>query len=241
MDRFYKQLERELDGKLAAMTAERDPVIRNSNSVKLVKDSINQLREYARVHPFGSLSEEVHYFKDLAPRLYGALFYFLKVYQVELERKHAGPERMEVFLQQELRAIEQFFRRNGDFCRYFYMQATCMDEILFTRKEWENAILEDVQVIMEMDYCLGSYWVARLKANEQLRGYLKEQREALRQPPSGLILLQPNRKLTWKAGKANLVALCKWLHRKGGFGDATLKEIVEWFEANTEIDPELGA
>ncbi len=64
-----------------------------------------------------------------------------------MQKKQSGPENLAVYLRQELTAIEAFHRCHAEFCRYYFVQASYMDEQLFTRGSWETALMDQERCI----------------------------------------------------------------------------------------------
>jgi hypothetical protein len=153
-------------------------------SLQVITAIIGRLRGELRAHPFPGLKEEIHHFKKEAPLFYSRQFYFQKVLQTELHRIHTSRQGMEAFLEKERAAIDDFYHRHEDFCRLYHLEDTSIDHRLYIRNEAENPRQDEIEKIMDSDYCVGAYYAARLLANKGLRVYLEKQLQAIRSVPT---------------------------------------------------------
>lgn len=237
MEHFIKELEAELEETLKEVEKESNILCRCSLRVQEIRKALEKMRDYNGKHPFATKAEEINYFKNVAPRLYSRLFYFIKIYQVELERYYTEKEKMVLFFRAEIKIIYDFYQQHGEFCRYYHFGSTNRDEHYFTKGDWEDTVIEDVAVTMGRDYCVGSYWAARLKANQELQVYLEEELYTLQNPQGEKRSAQSNRKLKWRGGPTKLVELCEGIYLTEGFGEAiTKKAIIEWAQESTDTD-----
>jgi hypothetical protein len=237
MQKFVEKLKLEVSDLLEDISLEPNKLSRSSRSLEVVRNSLFRLREYINGQPFASKDEEIHYFKNLAPSFYSGLFYYLKEYNIEFEKQHGSHERVESLLIYEKETTVKFYEYHQEFYKYYYEKDTHMDEVIFVRDRSENAMLDEVEVIMGPDFCVGCYWTARLLANEQLKIYLKRELELLRNPPSVPSGLNVADELEWTDSQTDLVELIYGLHLKGSFnkGNTDLKMIVGFFERHLGI------
>jgi hypothetical protein len=235
MEHFMKELEAGLKETLKEVEKENNILCRYSMRVQAIRKALEKMRDYNEKNPFASKAEEINYFKNLAPRLYSQLFYFYKIYQVELEKYYAQKQKMELFYRSELAVIYDFYQQHGEFCRYFHFGSTNLDEHYFTKGDWEETVIDDVAVMMGRDYCVGSYWAARVIANQELQKYLEEELYNLQNPQGEKRATKSKRKLKWLAGPTDLIEVCEGFYLTGAFGDATFKEIIEGAEEFYDI------
>lgn len=177
-----KLLQGKLQAELDKASLETSPVSRYDKSMKLTKAVIEELKGYIATNPFADQAAEIRYYKTLAPFFYSSYFFFIKAYNLEIFRLSASKDNQLSFMEQELKAIAQFFSTHGDFVRYFYMAANYLDEQLFTRQVPETWMLDEVTVIIDSNFCLASYRVSCILANERYRGLLEEETERLKNP-----------------------------------------------------------
>lgn len=163
---------------LRLIHSESDRLTSAVKSAELVKKIIIRLRDYSRETPFPDRQEEIWYFKYCAPRFYGRLLYYRIVCDFEIARLHTLPDRMEALLTKEMQAIEDFYYRHEELCKMYYLKDTSLDNRLFIRNAAENHFFDEVEMLMDKDFCVGCYFASRLYANQKLRRYLKHQLES---------------------------------------------------------------
>jgi hypothetical protein len=236
MERFVSELEERLEAGLLETGLEKNAVLRHGQAIALIQQVIEELKAHIQSNPFPGMTEEIAYFKELAPRIYGRLFFHMKIYQVESLRQYASPGRFREALDQEMAEVEKFFTKHDDICQAYYQQTRYWDQQLFTRRGRENWPVDDISIIMDADFCLGAYWVSWIKANEKYRDWLVRAMAALRTQLSWEDLQKQAPNLEWKGSHTDLVELINGMHLAGSFGEASLKQVIQWFEANLGID-----
>jgi hypothetical protein len=217
---------------LRLIHSESDQLSVAVKSVQVVRDIIIRLRTHNRERPFPDRQEEIRYFKYWGPRFYGRLFYYRKICDLEIARIHTGPDRLETFLRKEMQTIEDFYYRHEELCKMYYLKDDSLDDRIFIRNASENHFFDEVEMLMDQDFCVGCYFASRLYANQKLRSYLKHQLE-VKNPIAGTDATQ----LTWTNGKtdAGEIILALYLSKSFNDGQAQLKEIVQWFEVHANI------
>jgi len=202
----------------------------NYRTIGLIRRALEDIRQYIRKNPFIDLAEEIHYFKILAPPLYGQLIYFVTVTETSMDARHSNRERTEALLRLELAKTEQFFAKHGEFCQYYQLNRSHMDDRIFIRDARENGRMDHIEVIMADDFCIGCYLAALLWANERLSGYFTEQLRILNDPDLPKNDTEDMPDLEWTDSTTDLVELVYALFLKGSFnhGKAKLKEIARW-------------
>ena len=223
---------------LEAALKEPEDLLEIYQAIGLIRHALEDIRQNIRQHPFTNLAEEIHYFKVLAPPVYGRLMYFVTVTETGMLARHSNQDRMEALLKLELAKTEQFFTKHGEFCQYYHLNQTHMDDRIFIRDARENGRLDYIEVIMADDFCVGCYWAALLWANERLMLYFADQLRKLRQPGGLGVGGESLVVLEWTDSQTDFVELIYGLYVKGSFnqGKATLKEIVAWMEQHLKID-----
>jgi hypothetical protein len=148
------------------------------NSAQLVREIIIRLQVHNKENPFPNREDEIRYFKYWGPRFYGRLFYYPKICDIEIARMHTTTDRFETFLKKEMQTIEDFYYRHEELCKMYYLKDTSLDDRIFIRNASENHFFDEVEKLMDQDFCVGCYFASRLYANQKLRRYLKHQLEA---------------------------------------------------------------
>jgi len=223
---------------LNAALQEPEDLLEIYHAIGLIRHALEDIKLNIRQYPFTNLAEEIHYFKVLAPPVYGRLMYFVTVTEIGMEARHSNRDRMEALFKLELAKTEQFFTKHGEFCQYYQLNRSHMDDRIFIRDARENGRIDYIEVIMADDFCVGCYWASQLWANERLLQYLNDQLRKLRQPaglaPGGEGLAE----LEWTDSQTDLVELVYGIYVKGSFnqGKASLSDIVGWVEHHLKID-----
>lgn len=227
MTKYIHDLESEMRDALRTTKQNYDTLTAAARSADIVTETIQKLRTYIRDVPFGSVKEEIRYFKHYAPRFYGRLFYYLAVSRLALKRLHTPVPAFRELLQEELRAIEKFYFRQEDLFKIYYLKDNSYDERLFLRSSSANPMSDPIEIVMASDFCIGCYYASQLFCNLHLRKYVE--RELIETDPARVP--GPAPRLVFLDGKtdAGEVILLLWVSKS--FGNTPLKEIVEWFNA----------
>lgn len=204
--------------------------------VGVLREGVLQMAKTVEEEGFATRTGEVAYFKQEAPKIYGRLFFYMKLVQIEGWRQYYCGERFLEELRGALREAEAYLEKHATMCEYHYQERTYWDEHLFTRRSGGDWPAEEVGTFIGNDFTLGSYWVSWILANEWLREWVTAELEKGQRPEGGRLIT----KLKWTGQKVELVELFYSLHLKGCFngGKITLKGAMEWAEDNFEI--ELG-
>lgn len=237
MTNTFEQLGAELENRLNDIKEESFAGL--YEKIELVKRTINDHKGFLRENGFGSKEEEIHYFKVIAPPLYGQLFLYLKKYEARIEKSYCDPGRFGTYLDHELIKLTEFYMRHRDFCSYFLNGSSPYDDRVFVRDAKENRMQDAVEAIMGDDFCVGCYWAAQFWANERLTKYLWYELDLMR---NGLAdkRSEDNVKLVWTDSNTDLVELFYGFFEKKCFnhGKVPLKDIAKWVESHWGI--ELG-
>jgi len=230
----------QLGAGLTDMGNETNLIQRFAGCLKLVKDAIAELKEELRNYSFTGKEEEIIYFRDLAPKVYSQLFYYMKVYAVENYRRFISPERFRSILQEEMTRIDEFYGRHGELVQRAPGGNSFWDDCLYTRQGYGDWWVEKEVMYIDEDFTIGSYWVAMNLANAELMRWLKAQLAELDRPVAEDARDKERKgKLLWTANGVDLVELVYALHLKGCLnnGQATLKDTMEGLAAFLGADP----
>src|SRR5258708_1556484 len=234
MEEYVKQLKAQLETEFNKINLEGNAAKGYGQCAKLVKDCIDALKSYLVKHPFKDLAAEVYYFKQVAPIFYPLFFYVTKLYYVELVRITSTKEAFLSFLDKEEKAIEDFYDKYGDFCRYYYMGVTFLDAQFFTRGAPENWIPDEAALLIDDNFSLASYRLAWIKANEEYRRFLENEKIRLENRQAAEDARRKERKYTWEGQNADAAELIyvfkgKKLVKVNG-RDADLKDLTIMFK-----------
>ena len=234
MNGFFDRVLGQLGAGLTEMAGETNLIQRFTGSLKLVKEAIAELKRELRGHTFTGRDEEIIYFRDLAPKVYSQLFYYKKVYAVENYRRYISAERVRCVLQEEMKRIEEFYVRHGEWVERAPGGESFRDDYLYMRQGNGDWWVEDEMIYIDEHFTIGSYLVAMNLANVRLMQWLKGQLEELDRPVADTADGGGKRgKLVWTAKQVDLVELGYALHLKGCLnnGKATFKDTMEGLAA----------
>ena len=100
--------------------------------IKLKEEMLMQLKAFISDYVFENEEEEIHFFKEIKPRLFSRLIYYQKVYQIETMRPNGSKSVQVKYFEKELDRLTDFFEQNLDFCSYFRSGSTHLDRFFFT-------------------------------------------------------------------------------------------------------------
>jgi hypothetical protein len=212
MQEIIKEIEGRLQADLAACGEEVNALKRLELSKQVTRKAIIALENLLGTSAPLDDDDLVQYNKVWAPPFYGKLILFEKCSHVEgLKLSYAAEERANLFAH-EMITINHFFRRNGNFCEYYYSGATDRDATYFEKMDGIYLPVVDIPLGFSGKQNKGCILVAHILAYEAYRKYLTGQdREG--------DVLAVDRNLQWMGTKADLVeliiALLDFVHLDG--------------------------
>jgi hypothetical protein len=69
-----------------------------------------------------NVDEEIHFFKQLKPRIVSILTYYNAIYKIETRKAFGGEETVRAYLDNELLRLKRFFDNNLEFYEYILME-----------------------------------------------------------------------------------------------------------------------
>ncbi|MFV0500709.1 MAG: RteC domain-containing protein [Bacteroidales bacterium] len=169
------------------------------------------------------------------------VFYYRKVYNIEMNRPVASVEAQKEYLKKKLDIIQDFNDKILDFYRYYRSGAIHLDAAYFVRgKPDTEQYLETFYYERDPQFSTNAdFKVAKIIANDMLQAYLLSELELLdnyMQKPSNISF--PKVKLTWTGSKTDLIELIYALDTEGCFsnGKIPLIQIAAYFESVFNID-----
>jgi RteC protein len=230
MHGIFNRVLDQLGAGLQSMEKETDLSRRYAGCLRLVKEAIGELKRALQENAFESKREEIAYFKEQLPVIYSRLFYFTKLYAIQNYRAYISKEKLRVILHQEIQQIETFHERHREVVQFTLKDDGFWDESLYTRQGYGDWWTAEETLYIDGDFTIGSYWVAKSRANADLLQWLTKQLEDLdREPAMETAGCDPKIGLVWTATQADLVELLYaiWLSKCVNHGKATQKEIME--------------
>lgn len=243
MNEFVSSLTDKMHQTLQRIENEEQCILRCAErSIEELEKAFIYLKNFTVSYNFESKEEEIKFFKKYKPKLFSALIFYRKLYNIEVNRPKGGEEKQRDYVKRQLCRLNDHFDDNRDFYKYYRLKETHMDEHYFLRQK------PTIQMTMESFYferdpmfsTAADFKMAKIIANDRIEKYLMEELEKL-EHRDGYYSLSIKEKLTWTAGKVFLIELIYALYLFGAFNNkkATLKQIVAYFENMFNVD--LGA
>jgi hypothetical protein len=205
-------------------------------AINLVLKQIKRIKDFVLDQGFKDLKEEIHFFKELKPRILSKLIYYNSIYKIEAKKPCIGEKIIESYLNEELCKLKKFFDNNLEFYKYYRTNSTYLDYKYFVRGKHDIKLSLDT-FYFEADHNFSTshdYKVAKIIANDLIQVYLEDQlhstlyRDKSLEPP----------KLNWTGSKTALIELIYALHSQGVFdnGNVDIKVISKIFESAFNVN-----
>ncbi len=239
---FIEHLKCEMDKKLQPILSSDLNIMKKSHDASLVyAEAFNRLKNFIAGYTFHDDAEEIHFFKEIKPRLCSGLIYWRKVYNIEMNRPE-GVESQRAYLIDEIKGIDRYNSKRSDFVRYYRSGLTHLDSIYYLRGHADVALYFD-SFYYERDPMFSTncdFTVARLLANESLTEYLNKELDGLENHWSSLSL--PRVRITWSAQKTDLYELIFACDSRKVFGNVPMTQLVEYLQTvfNIELDKNIS-
>jgi len=82
LKKYTQQLKTELDNKLEAVGLETEDIIKVAeSSIKILLSTTDKLKKFILKRSFLSKEEEIHFFKEIKPKILSKLIYYNSIYQ----------------------------------------------------------------------------------------------------------------------------------------------------------------
>ncbi len=243
MSPLFSKLHDALTAQLDEIEQEEEPILyKTEKSIAAIKLAMEQIRESISRCQFATAAEEINFFKEIKPRFYSKLIYYLKIFSIETRRPAGSQKAEEKFLQKEMQKLTHFFDNNLEFYQYYRTGATYLDEKYFLRGNQDLYFTLDPHYFnTDPSFCSShDYKVSKLIAHEQLRCYLIAALEQNNRLPEQVSRSMAKPVLTWTGSKTALIELLYALQSTGVFnqGAADVKQIASFFQEAFAI--ELG-
>ncbi|RYD59166.1 MAG: hypothetical protein EOP56_02745 [Sphingobacteriales bacterium] len=216
----------------------------SKRSLVLANQTMSELKDWLREHPFQSNEEEIRFFKEIKPRFSALVIYHSEVLRVETYRPLGKDKMVKKYLVREMERLKEHAEQHRDFYRYHLTAETYLDDKYFLR-DTDGRQLDTH--ILHPDYDLEystvhSHLMATIIAHTRLQTYLEEQlvRLTTEECKQSFIRKLSDLKLVWTGPKAALIELMYGLQTSGVFNEAKadIKQIAAVFESVFNI--ELG-
>lgn len=237
MNDYCNEIIEKLNEDILELTGENaNSLILYEKAINLVLKQIKRIKDFVLDQGFKDLKEEIHFFKELKPRILSKLIYYNSIYKIETKKPCIGEKIIESYLNEELCKLKKFFDNNLEFYKYYRTNSTYLDYKYFVRGKHDIKLSLDT-FYFEADHNFSTshdYKVAKIIANDLIQVYLEDQlhstlyRDKSLEPP----------KLNWTGSKTALIELIYALHSQGVFdnGNVDIKVISKIFESAFNVN-----
>lgn len=231
MDRnTVEKLQSGIDAIMEQGDASGNLLAKYKECVLLVLAAIKDLKARVVTKGFEDRAEEISFYKEQAPRVWGLYIYYTRLVEIEVWRKTRSAEKFREMLQAELKEAELFSEKHS-ICEYYYQDRTDQDEQYFLRRR--DSTDGEMGVFLDIDFTIGAYWLAQMRANEALRCWLKEQLDG---GPLASDDMRRVKKIVCYAKPVEVVEVLKAFHLKNWFGKASFKDVMSWAREALDVN-----
>jgi len=240
LQEHVSRLQRQLVADLEQLSfSSNQPLEKLTSALRLIRQSLNKLKEDMEAHPFKSAQEQIDFFKYVKPSLYQWQIYYTELYTIETGFPLGDTEKQIAYLAQELRYIERFFQQYAFLYQYFKLDANELDNLYFIRgEEIQSVLIPNVPDVNPGFATSGDYLFSKFMAFEKLRGWLVEKMLYLKgNPASPLQLNSEPDDLKWTGDTINLAEIGIGIYqtKQMNNGTATLAQIFRWLEEKLQV------
>jgi len=236
------KLRRELELGLDRLTAQvNDPLERLVQSLKLVRDCLNRLKQLIGVYPFATKADEIYFFKYIKPAFYCHQIYCTEIYTVETGLPFGDVAKQLQFLGDELTYVERYFKKYAFLYQYYKLNADELDNLYFIRGGLAQTVL--LPNVPELDPAFSTscdYLFSKFRAYDMLKAWLQDKIAYLKGNPADPITnanTRPAEDLQWTGDAINLAELGYGLYHAGQLnnGTAGIAQIFRWLEEKLRV------
>jgi len=239
---FYDELYLKLEDDLEQIVQnDKEPIKKLTNSLRVVKQALKELKSHVLEHLFQDQKEEIHFFKKIKPRFYCHLILEIDLFRVISNRPPGSKEQLTAYYLEELKYTNRFFGQNQFQYQYYKLDAAELDHLYFLRKaEIQSVLVPEVPEI-DPEFSTGcDYLFSKFKAYEMLREHLLFELDQLNNTNDNSFI-RPGRKynqLKWTGDVINVVELGYglWVSDHLNAGEAELRDIIHWLSSSLNVD-----
>jgi hypothetical protein len=240
---IYKEIVRILDNQLNTLELEIDDIlVKAEKGIQLTKKALKQMRNLVVEKGFDSKESEVNFFKNIKPRIYSKLIYYVKLFNIEEKRPRGSTKSQIKYLNCHIDKHQSYLNDNLDFYHYYRRDATIFDEQYFLRGKADIRLFPDTFHFFVDEQFSTSHdsTVATILAYDLLIVHLKQAIDKLETNGnySKTGGLHKKNRIIWTAHKIYLIELIYALHSTDVINNGTveLKDIAYFVERVFKID-----
>ncbi|RKE47168.1 RteC domain-containing protein [Sphingobacterium detergens] len=237
MENFTATLLSELTSALQEIAVTSENKLQQAErSFNAAEMAISKLREFIADYTFKSVEEEIRFFKEIKPEFQKELIYNEEVLFIESNCPISPEEPRKVFIDRALNRIQAYFEKHNYIYNYCRSGQTTFDTLFFVRLPKPIPLtpvsFSDIDPEFSNPH---SYKVAKLKALEELREYIRNEKvqkiEPRQEPDKTIAGSKRNRIFT--GPKAAIEEILQGMLAKGwiNYGDYAAQQLFHDFES----------
>lgn len=230
LKQFAEELRIRMNAELDAISADQaDPLLRTLQLIVCIEKNIQELKKFAVKYKFRSADEEIEFFKTIKPAFVAHLWYYRKLFKVQLFESYNSQDSKLKYFRKRLLRLEVYIQSQQEFYRYMLAQRTSMDDKYFTR----NGTDHDLSFLDNRFSTSHDIRHSKILAYEQLKIYLLKAIQKIETPS----VFPGISGLTWTGSKTDLIELIYALQSAGVFNkkEADVKQVATYFENTFNI------
>jgi len=218
-----------------------NPLEKLISATDAIDQTIKDLNQLLKEHTFPDELQEVRFFKEIKPKILAMGVEEAFRYNLSVNKPIGTNEIQQKYYEEELRALQSFFRMNSFHYQYYKNGLATLDTIYFLRSAGPLPVplAEIAQTDTEFSTPM-CYLFAKFIAYENVQYFILEQIATLKYPDLDQINKAKDNieDLKWTGESINIVELAYgiWLTGQLNNGNASLNHIVRWLEVNLHIN-----
>lgn len=244
MDSNYISYFAEFESEYQALKNASDDVLAVSlEIIQYIEKKLKEIYLWLKTHVFVSMAEEIHFFKELKPRLVSKLIYYKALLKLTSTAPQTKKDKRKQY-EKLLADIERYTAHNREFYEYYLSRSSHKDEDHFVRRSYKDIIQYDCCLI-NFDSKLSTshdFNLATIMANELLALHLERKLDEL-DGKAPFAKTATDFKFNWTGSKVDLTEIVYGFQASGCInnGNVDLKELAVFLGRmfNVEIDSNL--
>lgn len=214
------------------------PISRLTTALHLIQETSKNLKELVETNSFENQLEEINFFKKIKPVFYASKIFEIDFYQFTIKTPMGDNSEIMIYYKEELHEIQRFFKLNIFHYKYYLLGLSDLDNLYFLRNALIPAGL--IHEMPEQDSSFSSshdYLFAKFLAYERLQMHILNQIKVLNNIQLPAVSVTESSALKWTGEAINLVEVAYgiWLTGQLNNGNATITDIITWFEEKFQI------
>ena len=239
MKEFVNKLEKETKARLRIVEIKEADMLKKSlEASNILGEAFDCLKKFILSYDFQDAAEEIHFFKNVKPRLCAHLIYYRTIYNIEMNRPLGSVDAQRKYLYKELKDIQYFTNKRLDFYHYWRSGSTSLDDIYFRRGKTDMELyLESFYYELDPKFSTNyDFKVARILANDMLHIFIRSELDALEESRYKNSDSKSQLNININAKKTDIIELLYALGTINFFGGKSLNRITALVENTFNIN-----